>query len=102
MEWINQIKKIFRHTNPKLEADNFAPIPPRQLVKILESIENIHENESDCEKINRILDQFAELTIRGEDAAQILPVVKAHLKLCQDCQEEYEALLKILQSQDLS
>jgi hypothetical protein len=45
-----------------------------------------------------LLDQYAEAVERGEDTAQLMPLVKHHLDLCRDCHEEYEALLNILES----
>jgi predicted anti-sigma-YlaC factor YlaD len=33
---------------------------------------------------------------RGEDTASLMPLVEHHLKMCPDCREEVEALLRIL------
>jgi hypothetical protein len=38
------------------------------------------------------------LAARGEDPAAVLPLVGQHFEICNECCEEYELLLKILQS----
>jgi predicted anti-sigma-YlaC factor YlaD len=35
---------------------------------------------------------------RGEDASQFMPLVQKHLNMCPDCREEYEALLKMMET----
>jgi len=45
-----------------------------------------------------LLDQYAEMALRGEDPAELLPLVHYHLDMCPDCKEEYEALVRILQA----
>jgi hypothetical protein len=61
-------------------------------------IEKTQEIEIDCSQVYRLLDQYTELVLRGEDPGQLLPLVKQHLELCMDCREEYEVLLKILEA----
>jgi hypothetical protein len=61
-------------------------------------VEKTQEAEIDCGEVYRLLDQYAEMILHGEDAEQLMPLVKQHLDLCMDCQEEYEVLLKILEA----
>jgi len=48
------------------------------------------EDESSCDDVHEILDQFAEPNMCGEDAATLMPLVDHHLRLCPDCFEETE------------
>lgn len=55
-------------------------------------------HELDCEQVFRVLDVYAETVAQGVDVEELLPLVKHHLAMCHDCQEEYEALLRILEA----
>jgi hypothetical protein len=66
------------------------------MAKLFHMLENTDETELSCDEVYAIIDQYAELEERGEDAARILPMVRKHLDNCCDCQEEYEALSQIL------
>lgn len=55
------------------------------------------EQEISCDDVHQLLDQFAEMEMRGEDAAQLMPLVQKHLGLCPDCKEEHEALIQALE-----
>jgi hypothetical protein len=61
-------------------------------------IEKTQEIEIDCSQVYRLLDQYTELVLRGEDPGELMPLVKQHLDLCMDCHEEYEVLLKMLEA----
>ena len=65
----------------------------KSLVKMTAATE---ENEVSCEHAYRLLDQFAEAIIHGEDTAKMMPEVQKHLELCTDCREELDMLLKII------
>ncbi len=65
--------------------------------RLLQMVEKTQEEEYTCDDVYELLDQFAEMVARGEDASQIMPLVDQHIKMCPDCREEYEALLRILE-----
>lgn len=67
------------------------------LKEIMHSVDLTQDIEYDCSQVYELLDQYAEMVNRGEDASQIMPLVKQHLELCGDCYDEYEALLAILE-----
>jgi len=67
------------------------------LRKLLNAIEQTQDVEYSCDEVYQLLDQYTEAVERGEDAAQIMPLVKHHLDLCPDCREEFEALLSVLE-----
>ena len=79
-----------------------APLPPRALRKVTQQIEMTHEVEYSCDDILRLLDQFAEAVLRGEDVARLMPLVQRHLDMCPDCREEFEALMRILRASGAS
>lgn len=66
------------------------------LARLLRQISLTGETELACDEVFRVLDEVAEAVQRGEDLTEFAPLVKQHLDLCQDCCEEYEALLRIL------
>ena len=67
------------------------------LKKLLNALERTQEVEYDCGEVYKLLDQYAEMVNRGEDASQLMPLVKQHLDLCRDCQEEFDALMHVLE-----
>jgi hypothetical protein len=60
------------------------------------------KNEISCDEVYAVLDQFAEAVNRGEDILALMPLVKQHMDMCPDCREEYEAILRMLQTPHLS
>ncbi len=62
----------------------------RTLIRYLES------SELNCEQVFDLLDEYAEIEVRKEDAAKLMPLVREHLNMCHDCCDEYEALLDVL------
>jgi hypothetical protein len=71
---------------------------PEKLKNLLQMIENTQEIELACDDVYLLLDQYAEAVARGEDAKQLMPLVEHHIKICQDCREEFEALLRIIEA----
>jgi hypothetical protein len=49
-----------------------------------------------CPEVVRILDEYAERMLAGEDVSECMPIVKQHLDECPDCCAECDALLRIL------
>jgi hypothetical protein len=67
------------------------------LKQLMKMISNTREEEIDCEEVYDVIDVYAEAVARGEDASEMLPLVKHHLEMCAPCLEEYEALKRILE-----
>lgn len=63
---------------------------------MLDLIRYLENCDVDCEQVFSALDQYAEIEIRKEDAARLMPLVHNHLETCSDCCDEYEALLDVL------
>lgn len=71
------------------------------LNKLVQSIFNVHEDEEyGCEDCGCHVDTLAELVAAGADLSRLLPAVQAHLRCCQDCREEFEAVVAIIQAQN--
>lgn len=71
---------------------------PEFIGKVARQIEATHEIEYSCDDVHRLLDQFAEAVLRGENAANLWPLVQQHLDMCPDCREEFEALMRVLRA----
>jgi hypothetical protein len=95
MKWLDKIFKLTRDTSQKSSGVRISPEHAR---KMLMMIEKTQENELSCDEVHALLDQYAEMALRGEDPAELLPLVHYHLDMCPDCKEEYEALVRILQA----
>ena len=79
-------RRILGRSNPRIE----------RMKRIVKMIGKTRENEIPCDEAYRLLDQYAEAIISGNDPAELFPAVKHHLDLCMDCREELEALLEAL------
>ena len=66
--------------------------------RLLDLVAHTDEIEYDCAQAHRVLDEYADCVMRGEDAAAMLPLVHKHIEMCPDCREEYEALMRILRA----
>lgn len=73
-------------------------LSPTQAKAMVQMIGKTQEVEISCDEVQRLLGQFAEAALRGEDTAALLPLVQQHIEMCPDCREEYEALMRILQA----
>jgi hypothetical protein len=82
------------------QPDGKPPSSQRQeaLKAMARRIGQTQEVELTCGEVFDLLDQYAEMAANGEDVTKLMPLVRQHLEMCADCQEEFEALLKVLQS----
>ena len=93
-----RIYDFFRRlfNRPKAPDSKNGKLSPEVLGKLMGQLEHTQDVELSCEEVLALLAQFAEAYLRGEDVARLLPLVQHHLDMCGDCQEEFEALLRIL------
>jgi hypothetical protein len=93
------IKRLFSKKPQLPLADDMVTqtSDPQMALKILGMLEKTQEEELTCDDVFALLDQFTEMAARGEDVAELMPLVKLHLDICGDCREEYEALLNVIQ-----
>lgn len=69
-----------------------------RLKSMINMVDATAEIELACEEAHRLLDQYADVLLRGEDPGALLPQVKHHLEMCMDCREEFEMLLSALRA----
>ena len=89
------IKKFFTKITKRLRGEpEFTDAMVENLVRRLQ---NTHEDELSCDEVFALVDEYAEASQRGEDVANLKPLIRHHLDMCRQCDEEYEALLRVLE-----
>ena len=68
----------------------------RRLTNLFLSILHTYAEEIGCDTCFEHLDRYVEMTLAGQDAGQVMPLVRRHLTTCAACREEYEAILSAL------
>ena len=63
------------------------------LDKLMRALAETREREIGCDECFEQMDRFAEIEFSGSDSATAMPLVHDHLRKCEDCHEQYEALL---------
>ena len=99
--WIGRIFKINDPNPAEPDASNSLGVPdspPSKVDIMIRMLGNTQGQESSCDEVHKLLGQFAEMALRGEDIASLMPLVHHHLELCPDCREEYNAVLDILKA----
>ncbi len=87
------IKNIFQNIFKPREQ-----LQDEVVIKFLRVLENIRAEELSCSETYARLDEFVETEMKVRDADKIAPLIREHLDMCPDCNEEYEALLTILEN----
>jgi hypothetical protein len=99
---LSEFLEILLRRSKSSQAQPDGGPPSRQAQEVLKAmlrkIGQTQEIELPCGEVFDLLDQYAEMAANGEGTAQLMPLVKQHLEMCPDCREEFEALLKVLQS----
>ena len=68
------------------------------LAKLVRVVAETRETEIGCDECFERLDSFAEAELYGVEASTAMPLVGDHLDRCEDCRDEFEALLAALRS----
>ena len=71
-------------------------LDPNILKKLVRKVITTRSDEIGCDACFEQLDRFAELELAGRNAAEAMPLVYDHLQRCDDCREEFRALLDVL------
>ena len=72
----------------------------KNLIDLMERLEKTMEDAYSCEEAFALLDEYVELVASDEEAKRLMPLVKNHLDMCPDCQDEFEILLHVLKTAD--
>ena len=75
-----------------------AELQDEVIVKFLRILEDVRAEDMSCDEMFIRLDEFVETEVQSKDAEKLMPLVREHLDLCPDCDEEYEALLNVLEN----
>jgi predicted anti-sigma-YlaC factor YlaD len=71
------------------------------LQRTLESILRTREHELTCEEVARLLDRYVDQRLAGAvDDSPEMRLVEEHHKICPECQEEYEGIVRALRNCD--
>jgi len=73
-------------------------LEPATLKRMVRDVLSTRPDEIGCDECFEQLDQFVEMKLAGKNPAEAMPLVQDHLERCQDCREEFEALLTALQA----
>jgi hypothetical protein len=68
------------------------------LKQMVRGIITTRPDEIGCDECFEQLDRFVEMKLAGKNAAEAMPLVQDHLERCNDCREEFEALLVALRA----
>jgi len=74
------------------------PLDTERIKRIMRALILTREEEIGCDTCFEQVDRYAEMLMQGKDPEQVMPLVKAHLEICRDCKEEFEALIEALKS----
>jgi hypothetical protein len=69
-----------------------------RLKQTVREIITTRPDEIGCDECFEQLDRFVEMELAGKNAAEAMPLVQDHLERCDDCREEFEALLAALRA----
>ena len=96
MSWLSKLIKYIRGRQQADTMDPSGSLPPAMMVALAGNLATTEPDEVSCGEVDRLMDEFAELAARGEDASRIMPLVQLHFNHCPECREELEALLVVL------
>jgi hypothetical protein len=71
-------------------------IDSRKIKQMVRNILTARPDEIGCDECLDQLDRFVEMRLAGKDAGEVMPLVEDHLRRCDDCREEFQALLTAL------
>ncbi len=87
-DFIQQIRSSFQRREP---------LPDEVVQRFLRILDDVRAEDVPCREVFSRLDEYVEKEFNGEDVSQLMPLLKEHLDICQDCCDEYEALLTIME-----
>ncbi|MCO6449838.1 MAG: hypothetical protein J5I90_03515 [Caldilineales bacterium] len=69
------------------------------LRKLLNMLSLTRERELTCDEVFKLADYYVELQHQGENVQSLMPSVAQHLKICVECADEFEAMMRIIGAQ---
>jgi hypothetical protein len=93
------LSALFRRSPDQApESDHPPRLDTEMLRGLVDMIFSTREDELSCDECFDLVDRFAELELTGKNAAEAMPLVRDHLDRCPCCHEEFEALLRALET----
>ena len=68
----------------------------KDFARLVDTIFAVKAEEMECSDYFDELPRYVDLEVAGEDAGSLLPEVKHHMHQCPECEEVYQALLKLV------
>ena len=90
-----RIEQFFKKMTRWLRGE--PELPDAVVENLMHRLLNTHEEELSCDEVFALVDEYAEASQRGEDVANLKPLIRRHLDMCRECDEEYQALLSVLE-----
>jgi hypothetical protein len=90
-----KMKYFFKNVIRRLRGE--PEFPEKAVVDLMHRLQITHEEELSCDEVFALVDEYAEANQRGEDVAILKPLIRQHLDMCRECEEEYQALLSVLE-----
>lgn len=92
------MQKMMRRLLGNMMAPMLRIMMKKPAHNLISMLNNTEEIEYTCDEAYEVLDLYAEIVSRGDDPGEVMPLVKRHLDLCDNCREEFEALLAALET----
>ena len=90
-----KLKQFFRTLIKKLRRE--SELPDAMVHHLVSRLEHTQDEELSCDEVFALIDEYAEASQRGEDVDEIAPLLRHHLDMCRECEEEYQALVQVLE-----
>jgi len=98
----NPLSWLFKRFGQKARPESGfggSELPDTEAVKMMvRGILSTRADEIGCDECFQQVDQYVDMMLDERDAASALPLVRDHLNRCNDCREEFEALLTALRA----
>ncbi len=88
----NSMQDFIKHLASHLGGED-RQLSDEAVKGFLQALEEARVQDVPCSQVFSQLDEYAQKQLNGEDAAKLMPLLREHLDLCQDCCDEYETLL---------
>lgn len=72
----------------------------QEIDALMKAVSLTRTDELTCDECLKELAEFAEHSLQGKSVPEGLQAVEHHLALCEECQEEYQALLAALKAEE--
>lgn len=90
-----KIQQFLRSAFRQLRGD--PQLSDSAVHNLIRRLELTLKEELSCDEVFALVDDYAEAELEGQDVAHLKPLIRHHLEMCRECEEEYEALLQVLE-----